>query len=100
MRRRRSVRSVSSVIAAPVALAPALLLGLLLFASSCSDPALPAAQGAAALRWEISTSGTKHPACVPGPHWSNIPASPNDEQYVSASQIAGKVENGVSGAVV
>ena len=70
-------------------------------AFACTDPPLAPAQGAAALQWNLSTSGTKNPTCVPGPHWSNAPVSPVDKPTVSATQAtAGMVVNGQNGALV
>jgi hypothetical protein len=68
---------------------------------SCSDPALPPAEAAASLHWDISTTGSSTPACVPGPHWSNAPVSPNDEQLVFSDRIvAAAVADGRDGARV
>jgi hypothetical protein len=73
---------------------------LLSSVSSCSDRALARPQAAASLRWDISTSGTKHPLCVPGPHWSNAPVAIDDQQYVSAGSATAMVVDGVGGGSV
>jgi hypothetical protein len=68
---------------------------------SCADPPHAPAQGAAALQWAVSTSGTKNPLCVPGPHWSNAPVAAGDQPLVSATEVmGGMVVDGQNGAFV
>jgi hypothetical protein len=68
---------------------------------SCSDPVSPAAQGAASLQWATSTLNSKTPQCVPGPHWSNAPASSRDQPENSPSEVgSGLVVDGERGGRV
>jgi hypothetical protein len=75
--------------------------GLLLLASACGDPTAAPPQAALSLQWAPSTQSTKTLQCPPGPHWTNAPASANDQPYVSASAVAqGYVVNGQNGGRV
>ena len=77
------------------------LVGSLLLASSCSDPAAAPPQAALSLRWEASTQSSKTLQCPPGPHWTNAPASANDQPYVTAGAVGdGYVVNGQNGGRV
>jgi hypothetical protein len=77
------------------------LVGLLVLVSSCSDPSASPPQAALSLQWAASTQSTKTLQCPPGPHWTNAPASANDQQYVTASTVTqGYVANGEGGARV
>jgi hypothetical protein len=61
----------------------------------------PAARGAASLQWATSTLNSKTPQCVPGPHWSNAPATASDQPQTSATDVAGGfVVDGEQGGVV
>ena len=66
--------------------------------ASCADRALPAPEAAASLHWNISTTGSSAPTCVPGPHWANAPASASDEQLLFSDRVAAKVVDGMDGA--
>jgi hypothetical protein len=77
------------------------LAALLVLATSCSDPSGSPPQAALSLQWAPSTQSTKTLQCPPGPHWTNAPASANDQQYVTASAVSqGYVVNGQGGARV
>src|SRR5258708_39828127 len=68
---------------------------------SCEDPASPTGRGAASVQWATSTLNSKTPQCVPGPHWSNAPATAPDQPQTSASEAAGGfVVDGEQGGVV
>jgi hypothetical protein len=77
------------------------LAGLLAFASSCSDPGAAPPQAALSLQWAASTQSTKTLQCPPGPHWTNAPATANDQSTVNASAATrGFVVNGQNGGRV
>jgi hypothetical protein len=77
------------------------ILGVLTASLSCGDPASAPAQGAASLQWAPSTLNAKTPQCVPGPHWSNAPATSSGQPQTSATNTSGGfVVNGEHGALV
>jgi hypothetical protein len=84
-----------------MSLRPVRALSFLSLLAACGDRVLPPAEAAASLRWDVSTTGSSTPTCVPGPHWSNAPVSPNDEQLLFSDRIVGAtVADGKEGARV
>jgi hypothetical protein len=76
-------------------------VGAFVALTGCGDPTFAPPQAAASLQWNTSLFNGKTPQCVPGPHWSNAPASTNEGPNVSATEVTGGyVVNGQAGGVV